>query len=198
MKTITCTCDNVIETDFKDRYNAEEDDTLLDSVLKGDFLSVSCGKCGKLLKPEFPVRIISKEPPLDLYFVPEKERAAVLSGKNTFPQADRIVVGYPELEEKVLAAVLGLDDRAVEVLKFYLLNKIDEETEASIYLHEAEGDTLRFRIHGLKKDEIGIVPVNRQLYDKVLSQIGELEESEDLGVVLTPPYVSIHKIYVGE
>lgn len=198
MKTITCTCDNVIEADFKDRYSAEDDDTLLDSILEGDFLSVTCGECGKVLKPEIPVRITGKNPPLDIYFVPEKERDAVLSGKKDFPDADRIVVGYPELEEKILAAVSSLDDRAVEVLKFYLLNKIDEEAEVSIYLHEVEDGNLRFRIHGLKEDEIGIVPVDRKLYDKVLSQIDELETSEDLGEVLTPPYVSVQKIYLGE
>jgi hypothetical protein len=198
MKSITCTCDNVIEADFKDRYDAEEDDNLLDSILSGDFLTVTCGECGKLLKPEFPVRIIGKNPPLDIYFLPEKERDAVLSGKKSLPEANRIVVGYPELEEKVLAAVSGLDDRVLEVLKFYLLNKIEEEKEVSIYLHEAGENSLRFRIHGLKQDEIGIVPVDRKLYDKVLAQIEELEGSEDLGEVLTPPYVSIHKIYLGE
>lgn len=198
MKSITCTCDNIIEADFKDCYDAEKDDNLLESILEGDFLSVTCEECGKLLKPEIPVRITGKNPPLDIYFVPEKERDAILSGKKAFPDADRLVVGYPELEEKVLAAVSGLDDRAVEVLKFYLLNKIDEEAEVSIYFHEIKNDNLRFRIHGLKRNEIGIVPVNRKLYDKVLSQIDELETSEDLGEVLTPPYVSIHKIYLGE
>ena len=198
MKSITCTCDNVIEADFRERYSAEEDGALLNSILEGNFMTVTCDECGKLLKPEIPVRITSADPPLDIYFFPERERDAVLSGKKSFPEAERIVVGYPELEEKVLAAVSGLDDRAVEVLKFYLLNKIEEDTEARIYLHEADDDTLRFRVHGLKDDEIGIVPVDRKLFDKVLSQIEELEKSEDLGEVLNPPYVSIHKIYLGE
>ncbi|MFP4564637.1 MAG: CpXC domain-containing protein [Spirochaetia bacterium] len=72
MKSITCTCDNIIEADFKDRYDAEKDDNLLESILEGDFLSVTCGECGKLLKPEIPVRITGKNPPLDIYFVPER------------------------------------------------------------------------------------------------------------------------------
>jgi hypothetical protein len=57
----------------------------------------------------------------------------------------RVAIGYDELVEKFLIKRAGLDDRVVEVLRYYLLQKaLDsaaEEREVRILFSALEGDT---------------------------------------------------------
>ena len=100
----------------------------------GDFMVVTCPQCGKRLTPEFPFRLSLRGGRGDLLMVPEKDRIGLARGKLEYEigNAFRVVVGFPEMAEKLHIFSAGLDDRVIEIMKYYLLTgaaaEEDQET----------------------------------------------------------------------
>ncbi len=195
MGLIRCNCGEEISVDFPEVFDTKEYPDLFEEVLEGKFLSVQCSACGTLIKPELPVRLVDKERGVDIFFLPDKEREKYLAGKRDVPEADRIVFGYLELAEKVYIFSNDLNDRVVETIKYYYLKKGGGE-DITVYLDALENEKLRFHIHGLKKDEIGITTLSRNFYEKVETELPSIVQTENLSEVLSPPYVSVKKIYI--
>lgn len=198
-RKIPCYCDNEIEVEVPEQIDLEESPEKLTEILDGSFMSFKCDQCGKVLKPEFPVHVFDKSKHIDLYLLPELERGAFDRGKADFKIEDavngRVVIGYPELLEKLKIARAGLDDRVLEVLKFYLLEKLDADDSARIYYFAHAGDQIEFHIYGMKEDEVGISKMPRRIYDSIQESI-EIRSSEDpFKSILEPPYVSVQKTY---
>ena len=196
--TIVCFCENSIEISVPEKINLEENPDVEGNIIEGTFLTYTCSFCGKELKPELPVHIADYSRNIDLYFIPEHERAAYLTGKKQFPPHKRVVIGYPELVEKIKLYRWDLDDRIIEIIKFYLLEKAGGSPEIKVYLEAFEEDQLVFHLHGVKEDEIGIVPIPLSFYKKTEDQFAEIESDEQFSELLHPPYISIHKIYIGD
>lgn len=198
MMKIYCNCGNEIETDFPELYNTVEQPDIYRQILDGTFLSVRCKNCDTLLKPEIPVKITDPERKIELLFRPDNERLQFLSGKLDLPAADRVVFGYPELAEMVIILMHDLDDRVVEIIKYFYIKKSGPGADISVFLDTVSDDKLRFRIHGLRSDEIGLVDIGKDFYKKIQNDLKEILKKEDLHEVLAPPYVSINKVYFGE
>ena len=196
MRTVHCNCGNEIEADIPETYDVEKNPGLLEGIVRGDFLTLRCDQCGTLLKLELPVRITSSSHDMDLYYLPDSKREQFLGDTEDFPEAKRIVFGYPELVEKALTALHGLDDRVIEILKYFYLRKNPNAENITIYLDEVQETSLLFRIHGLKKDEVGIAKIDRAFYNKIGEELDAIVEKEDLTEVIEPPYVSIKKVVV--
>ncbi len=195
MRTIRCNCGNEIETDLPDRFDTREDPELLDKIERGDFLNLRCDRCESLLKLEIPVRIVGEDIGMDIFYYPETEREQFLAGKGDFPDtADRIVFGYPELVEKTVIFRNGLNDRIIELIKYFFLRKKGNDQEISIYLDEAGETSLIFRIHGLKKDEVGMTAVDREFYRTVENDFDSILAKEPVEDIVDPPYVSVKKV----
>jgi hypothetical protein len=92
----------------------------------------------------------------------------------------------------------GLDDRVVEVLKYYLLQKVLEhyegEGEVRLQFSGPEPAGLVFHVHGLRDQEVGVLRVSRQMADKAAAQLEEKLREEPFAQFLAGPYVSVNKL----
>jgi len=197
MKEFYCLCENLIQVDFPDEVNVTENPDTFDRILSGDFMSVTCERCGKVLKPEFPVRIVNSDRSFDCFLIPEMERSAYLLGKVTYNYPS-VVIGYAELAERIRIFRASLDPGAIEIVKFYMLEKLKADEEVTIAFHEVKDNSLVFYINGLKDGEIGVKLIPFSFYEKVLKSLPEKLNEEPFSEILKPPYISVKKIAFEE
>ena len=200
MKKITCYCEETFDADLPDEIDLEENPDTIDSIIEGTFMCVTCPSCGKILKPEYPLKLTGNSQGIDLFFIPELDRSSFLLGKLEYntgtPQ--RIVIGYRELVEKMNIYKEKLDDRIIEIIKYYLLQKAvestdNDEADITIYFKEKKSGTIIFHIEGLKLGEIAVSEIKNDMYEKITKTINEKAESEPFKTFLAPPYVSIKR-----
>ncbi len=153
-RRVACFCENSFEVDLPQSADLGVDPLVEEQILKGDFMAVTCPSCGKRLTPEFPFHLVGRGSPSrpqgwDLFLVPEEDRIPFLRGKLEYSPGDptRVVIGYPELAEKVLIFGQGLDDRVIEIMKYYLLTgaaaRAEAEADPALLLPRAGGGTTR-------------------------------------------------------
>lgn len=198
-RKIPCFCDNEIEVEFPETVDLEKNPEKEQEILDGSFMSFRCNSCGKTLKPEFEVRIVDASRKLEICLLPELERGAFARGKAKYTITDttngRVVIGYPELVEKIKLRNDGLDDRVIEVLKFYLLEKMEAEDTVRAYYFAKTIDSLEFHIYGAREDQVGISKVPLRIYEKIAVEIDEKRSQDPFRSILEPPYVSVQKTY---
>ncbi|MBN1648100.1 MAG: hypothetical protein JW874_08710, partial [Spirochaetales bacterium] len=156
------------------------------------FLAVTCEKCGTVLKPE--LQSIFVYAGLKILLIPEKDADSFLLGNLNIPGTDRVVIGFRELVEKIRILKDGLDDKIIEIVKFYILQKLDSENEIIIEFHQFENNELVFHIFGLKQDEIGISKLPADFYENVKKSYKTLKNEEPFTFILEGPYISLNKI----
>jgi hypothetical protein len=199
-RRIVCFCEHGFDTDIPDSINLAEDPEVEQAILSGEFLSIRCPNCGKVLKPEFPVLIEDPQAENSIFFVPELDRAAYFRGSLAYSlrEANRVAIGYEELVEKFLLKQYNLDDRVMEIVKYYLLSKIMEEEEGDkevrILFSKIEGESALFNVLGFKENEVGILKVPLQTVHKVASQLEEKKHQPPFSDILKAPYVSINNL----
>jgi hypothetical protein len=203
MKKITCYCEKTFEADIPDKVDFDQNPGSMTAILEGEFMSVSCPQCGKVLKPEYPFSLTGSTEGIDFFFIPELDRSAYFFKKLEYKTGSpkRIVIGYRELVEKIKIYKEELDDRIIEVIKYYLLQKAmdtvkDKDAEIDIYFHEKTENGLVFHIEGMKSDEIAVTTIQNDMYDKIGGDIDKKAATEPFKSFLEPPYVSIKKVYI--
>jgi hypothetical protein len=200
MREITCMCENTFEAELPDSIDLGKNPEYITNILDGTFMSVTCPQCGKLLKPDFPMNIADKKRGINIAYIPELDRDTYHLGKLQYKldSPTRVVIGFRELFEKIKAIEDKLDDRVIELIKYYLLTKAVESgtpgDSISIYFEGKTGESLQFNIEGLRKDEIAVSKIDKAMYDKTAKEIDKKSKEEPFRQFLTPPYVSITKI----
>ncbi len=198
-RKITCFCDNEIEIQIPETVDLEKEPGKEREILDGAFLSFRCDQCGKILKPEFPVKFVDSSRQIEICLLPELERGAFSRGKAEYKLEDgtngRVVIGYPELVEKIKVVRDNLDDRILEVMKFYLLEKAGADDSVRAYYFSKTGDSIEFHIYGMREDEVGVSKVPLRVYEQIAGELSQKETAEFFAPILEPPYVSIHKTY---
>jgi hypothetical protein len=201
VRKVACNCGHSFEAQLPESIDIDKEPERWQEILCGDFMSVKCPNCGHPLKPDLPFRLTRKSFDLDLYYVPERDRRKALAGELPYSISDakELVVGYPELVERLSVMEGGLDFRAIEVLKYYLLRPaLDDsegEEEIRIRFKEKMQDELVFYIEGMKEDEIAVSRIAIETYNKVMQNLEDTLNSEPFSTLLSPPYISINKIY---
>ena len=198
MAEITCMCDTTFEADLPDSIDLSKDPGLEKAIMDGCFLSFACPKCGSTIKPDVALLVTKPDIDLDVFMVPEKERNRFLLGLTEYEGYKRVVIGFAELVEILTIHNADLDDRAVELLKYYLLAKSGAGTNPTITFVGLENRHLLFRIAGLQADEVGIARIPREVYEKSLLELPMKETEEPYSVFLSYPYVSISKVEIEE
>jgi len=193
LKTITCYCENTFEADIPDTIDLNKEPGIVDKILDGTFLSYTCPKCETVLKPEFTIRIKDSSKDLDLLYISEIERDSYLSGRTSY-SAERIVIGFAELQEKFRILKCKLDDRAVEMIKAYLISRADEYSNIRIFFVGKEENKLVFHIEGLEDNKTAVTHISLELYEKLKKNIDDNKVDPALKEVLSPPYISVNKI----
>ena len=184
-----------MEIDCPDLVDIDADLQLFLQLQEGTFLTSVCPQCGLSLKPELKLRLKSESRGLDVLVVPELERLAVYRGKVDVPKGTEILIGYPELFERARILRDGLESRSVEIIKYYLLGRAEEqEPEADIIVlyHGLEEGKLAFHIHGLKSGETGILRLPRESVDRYASDI--VKGDPQLKELFSSQYRSIRKL----
>jgi hypothetical protein len=201
-RRIVCFCEHAFDAEIPDSIDLGEQPEVEQAIVDGEFLSIRCPNCGKVLKPEFPVLIEDPQAENSVFFVPELDRSAFFRGTLAYSlrEANRVAIGYEELVEKFLLKRYNLDDRVVEMVKYYLLSKImedePEDKEVRILFSKQEGDTVAFNVLGFKKDEVGILKVPMSTVEKISSQMPEKKQQEPFSEILKAPYISINNLLV--
>lgn len=197
-RKLVCFCEHEFESEVPDSVDLTEQPDARQAILTGDFQTIQCPGCGKALKPEFPVLV--REQGRTLFFVPELDRVAYYRGKLPYPvgEVDRVAIGFDELAEKLRIEEAGLDDRVVEVLKYYLLQKLLEhyegEGDVRLLFSVLEPAGLVFHALGLRDKEVGVLRVSRQMADKAAEQLQAKLREEPFDQFLAGPYVSVNKL----
>jgi hypothetical protein len=203
-KTIACFCENTFEADIPDSVDLAAEPAVINQVLSGDFMALTCPLCGKRLTPEFPCLFVDAPGERDIFFVPELDRIAYLRGRLEYDVGDpwRVAIGFPELVEKLRVITKGLDDRVIEIMKYYLATrtshsesgKTEQQGEMGILFNEEESDALVFHVTGLRKDEIGVARLRRDIYRKIEADIEKRVLDAPFKEFCDPPYVSLKRI----
>ena len=202
-RKLVCFCEAKFEADIPTSVNFSKDPKIEESIMQGKFMTATCPACGKLIKPEFPVRIIDPSRGMDIFFVPELDRMSFLRNKLKYKVADskRVVIGYDELVEKILLFKYDLNDQVIEIIKYYLLEKALEDSEPDmevrILFHGKEDNSLIFHAKGLRKSEVGVLRVDMGMIEKVALQVENKKNEEPFSTILEGPYVSINKLLSG-
>ncbi len=201
-RRIVCFCEHAFDAEVPDMVDLGNQPEVEQAIINGEFLSIRCPNCGKVLKPEFPVLIEDPQAENSIYFVPELDRSAFFRGSLSYSlrEANRVAIGYEELVEKFLLKQYNLDDRVVEIVKYYLLSKImedeSEDKDVRILFSRREEDTVFFNVLGLKESEVGILKVPAATVEKAASQLEEKKHQEPFSEILKAPYVSINNLLV--
>jgi hypothetical protein len=206
-KSITCFCENTFEAVIPQSVDLSQETHVVSQVLSGDFMSVSCPLCGKRLTPEYPCAFLGLKEGRDLYFIPEMDRAAYTRGKLPYDIGKpwRVAIGYAELAEKIRMITQGLDDRVVEIMKFLLLSRSTEtpsvpgsaqegDGEIEVEFSGQSGDALEFHIKGLRKGEVAVARLKRDLYAKIEADVEKRVKEEPYKEFCVPPYVSLRQL----
>jgi hypothetical protein len=207
-RRIACFCEKVFEVDLPTVIDVAARPEAADEVLRGEFMAVTCPACGKRLTPEFPCRFTGVPAgtlgTLDIELVPEAERIAYLAGRlgRDLRKPDRVAIGVPELGEKLTIFRAGLDDRAVEMLKFLLVTRPGRDGEPSpaagrevvVTFRGVEGGKLLFHIAGLREGEVAVARLERDLYDRIVADLGNRLVEEPFRDFCEPPYVSLRRV----
>lgn len=207
-RRIACFCEKVFEADLPTVVDLAERPACADEVLRGEFMAVSCPACGKRLTPEFPCRFTGVPAghlgTLAVELVPEAERVAFLAGRlgRDLGTPDRVVIGVPELAEKLAIFRAGLDDRAVEMLKFLLVTRpgrageppANAGRELVVTFQGIEGGKIVFHVAGLREGEVAVARLERALYDRIEADLANRLAEEPFRAFCEPPYVSLRRV----
>ena len=140
-------------------------------------------------------------------------------GKLEYPVGTpkRVAIGFRELVEKINIMRNKLDDRTIEILKFYLFHKAVSEKEdnnPSIIFKGLENRNLIFHITGLADEKLAVdkhtneehsndkpkqkgVAVTRIAFETYTKAKNNLDKGKIEGIIkkiITPPYVSMNKL----
>jgi hypothetical protein len=201
---LACFCQTSFDAELPESADMAADPEIEPLILDGSFMAVRCPGCGRQLTPEYPFRLTSVPLVKEIFMVPEVDRTAFERGRLSYDPGSpgRIVVGFPELSEKVLICGLGRDDRVIEIMKYYLLTGSDPEAtgperEVGILYRGVEQERHVFNILGLREGEVGVARLAEDLYRRIASDLDTRLTEDPFQEFCTPPWVSLRRLTGG-
>ncbi len=191
MKKINCFCGNSFEIKFEENINLSKFPEVANQIINNNFMVYTCPLCNKKLTPEFKTTFHDGK--LNITMIPEIDRDRLLTGKIILT-TQQVVVGFPELQEKFIIRKFNFDDRIIEIIKLYLLEKINSKVEISILFHDFINNELVFYIRGLRVTETAISKIPLQIYNNIKDDLDNKLKNPDIIELLAFPYRSVNKI----
>jgi len=204
-RRIACFCEKTFEAEIPDSADLAVEPEVGTLIASGEFMAVICPSCGKRLTPEYPCRLSLAGGAGDVFFVPEADRGAYARGSLSYEVGSphRVVVGFPELLEKLQIIEQGLDDRVIEIMKYYLLTGAagsdGEENDRDVtlrYKGEEAGKHV-FHVVGMKEGEIGVARLAAEIYRKIAADVAARVQEEPFRDFCAPPWVSLRRLTTG-
>ncbi|HTZ50279.1 MAG TPA: CpXC domain-containing protein [Spirochaetia bacterium] len=207
-RRVACFCEATFEADVPSAADLAADPEVGELISSGNFGALTCPACGRRLTPEFPFRLGGVKRFGEIFMVPEADRVSWERGTLDYPLGTpaRVTVGFPELAEKVLISGLDLDDRVIEIMKYYLLtgsrgpSGVEEEEDegpdldVTIRYRGREGERHLFHIMGMKDDEVGVARLADELYRKIAGSVESRVTEEPFSDFCVPPWVSLRRL----
>lgn len=201
MRQVTCMCETSFDADLPEEVDLDLKGEALNQIIDGEFLAVTCPNCGARLKPELRVHLVSKRRKLDIVCLPEMERMSLYLGSASVPDGAEAVVGYAELYERAKILADGFDAEAIEILKYLVAEKAEDESpeaEVSISYAGKKDGKLQFHVSGLKEGEVAVLPLAQAIYDKTLADKAKTKAEAPFDRVFKGPYRSIRILAIDE
>lgn len=204
-RRIACFCEKTFEAEMPDAVDLATDGGAADAILGGEFMAATCPACGKRLTPEFPCLVsMDRDIPgaqgRGVLLVPEADRVACMRGRLPEGMAvpARLAIGVPELMEKLLVFRASLDDRVIEIVKYYYLTSAAAGASAGdrdviLRFQGEEAGRLVFHIDGLAEGQIGVARLPRDIYARIEADLPARLAEEPFREFCEPPYVSLRR-----
>ncbi|HVO37632.1 MAG TPA: CpXC domain-containing protein [Spirochaetia bacterium] len=205
-RRIACFCEKTFDADIPDSADLAAEPEVGRLIASGDFMAVTCPSCGKRLTPEFPFHLTLPGGVGDVLLVPEADRGAYVRGSLPYQVGSpyRVVVGFPELAEKLQVLGSGRDDRVIEIMKYYLLTGAagseseEDDRDVTLRYKGEEGGKHVFHVVGMKEGEIGVARLASEIYGKIAADVDARVQEEPFRDFCSPPWVSIRRLTGGE
>ena len=199
---ITCPCGTVFSAEVSEIFDLDKDAELIDSLLNGTFLSYTCPGCGKNHKPEFPIVVHWPSRKITYEIRRELDRGAfylekTARTKNKDEGKKEVIIGYPELAERILVIKSNLSPIVVEAIKYILYQKAEEnypEKKAQIWFYSFDGKTLEFHIHGIRENETAIMKIPLPVYEQTADDHKKNPKKEIYSSLEHNSYISVRNV----
>ncbi len=202
MRKITCHCEQTFSADIPEHVNLDESPETLAQVASGQFLACVCPTCEAELHLDLKTTFDWPSRGVIITLIPELERISVLSGTYKARDGESVVIGYPELADRLSVLSAGLEPIAIEALKYLILSRASETNPSSspTLLFEGQNDSgeLIFHAHGLREGEVAVTTVPRRLYDSLMAEYVSNPRDERFTALVNGPYCSVRNVTVGD
>jgi hypothetical protein len=197
MKAFTCYCEKEVDLGIDDTVDLDEFPNHYEAMKENRFLVITCPHCGATIKPEVSVRVVSRLKKIDYFVIPELERLTFYRGKVKAPAGSEVLIGYPELFERIRILDYGLNHESVEVIKYYLQCKAEEsdpEGDITIYFRKKDAKGLIFNAYGFSSGDAAEIPVPLETYSKISENIEQTSKQEPFSEIFSGSYRSMKKL----
>ena len=198
---INCPCGNNFPISYEEEIDIEQDSEHLEKILSGSFMSYKCPACGKKHKPEFKIMITWKSKNLKLEVLTEMDRGEFYRRKkdnfNKKPELYETIIGFPEMADRLSVIKDTLEPMVIEALKSYLLVKAEEnypDKDINVWYHGKGPAGIEFHIDGIRPDEVAVMRIPNELYDKTASEYKKNPKSEPFESLRIRSYVSVQNL----
>lgn len=205
---ITCRCDNEFEVEIPELSDIDQDNSVLEEIKNGIFLTYRCPECGLTLPLEFKTRIKWSKIPGNnntIMLIPERDRMGFINGAVKNEENDSVVIGFQELLERITVIENDLSVLTIESLKLLLLEKAASslpDKKPVIFFNSVvmDGNTknLEFYIYGLKEKEVAKAMIPFSLYKEEDLKIKSGETPDYYDSFTVNGYISVNNISFDE
>ncbi len=187
VEKITCPkCERESDFIIWNSINTTLDPEMKEKVRTGEAFAFCCPDCGNTAGVDYSCLYHQMEDEMMIYYIPEpseieeaynmfrgKNKASEIMGDMQENYLYRIVQSKNELKEKLFIFDAGLDDRAMEIIKVFYMQRLTEDNP------NLEVDEIRF--NASENDGIGLVfitegkpvascEISREFYDIIVKE----------------------------
>lgn len=202
MRKLTCHCEQVFNVDFPETVNLDEDSGIIGKIADGSFLSCVCPTCNAVLHTDLRTRLDWPSKKTSIVLIPEIDRLSYLSGAESADKDAEVVIGYPELADRIAVLSAGLEPLVVEAIKYHLSVKAREagtDLKPLVFFEKkTDSGDLEFHIHGIKKDEVAVMTVPFRVYETIGKEAASDPEGELFTSLKNGAYTSVQNILIED
>ena len=196
--SLLCTCDKSFDVTVPDtiRLTAE----VMNSIVDNSFMNYTCPFCAHVTATDF-FCTLKNDSGEQLYFIPEPERFSFFNGTLNIPDNQPVVIGFPELKERILLLQHNLDYVAIESLKILICQKAAASMDCNrfdVMFHHIDGDILIFHIQGIKQDEVAVIKLPIAMYEDIKETLIKERHNPPYSLLFTKGYCSVKNIDFGD
>lgn len=202
MRKLTCHCEQVFNVDIPEVVNLDSNPEIIGQICDGSFLTCICPACNAVLHTDLETRFEWPSKKTTIVLIPEIDRFSFLSGNIHAIKDASVVIGYPELADRIAVLTANLAPLAIESVKYHLAVKAREtnpDAKLTILFEKLnENKDLEFHIHGLKKDEVAVTVIPLRIYQSIKDDSEKNPDSEPYSSLQNGSYLSIQNILIED